>query len=142
MGYLLANFNGLAYEIIPRLPNKSSDGKSANIFMSIVWQLNGGEKKQREIEFPIKVNSFMGDDAIVGKATRKARAWLYNSITGLEIGDGDVQDISFVDVSKKADNTSKVADLIGSAIKPEPTNAESEANFMKNPVEPLKTTLK
>ena len=130
-GYLLANFNGLAYEIIPRLPNISSDGKSANIIMVISWQLNGGEKKQREIEFPIKVNSFMGSDAVIGKATRKARAWLYNSITGLEIGDGDIQDVSFEDVSKKASNTAKVASLIG-------TEQTDEENFMKSPTEGLK----
>lgn len=35
----------------------------------------------------------MGTDAVIGKATRKARAWLFSKLTGMEVGEGDVQDI-------------------------------------------------
>ena len=63
--------------------------------------MNNGEKQTREIEFPIKVNSYMGLDAIIGKATRKARAWLYNSLSGLEVSDGDVQDIKAETIESK-----------------------------------------
>lgn len=91
-GYLLANFKGLSYEIIPALPRIND--KSAAIVMKIEWTLNG-ITKTRELDIPVKVNSFMGTDAVIGKATRKARAWLYNTITGTEIGDGDVSDIDY-----------------------------------------------
>src|SRR5690606_21005193 len=52
-----------------------------------------GQSKERDIDFPIKINQHMGTDAVIGKATRKARAWLYNTITGSEIGDGDVTEV-------------------------------------------------
>jgi hypothetical protein len=100
-GYLLSHYPGLSYEIIPKLPRMSNDGKSAAINMQINWSMNNGEKQTREIEFPVKVNSYMGLDAIIGKATRKARAWLYNSLSGLEVSDGDVQDIKAETIESK-----------------------------------------
>src|SRR6187551_1080575 len=39
-GYLLINFNGLSYEIIPSLPRIGSDKTSAAIVMKIKWSLN------------------------------------------------------------------------------------------------------
>lgn len=101
-GYLLSNYPGLSYEIIPMLPRISGDNTSAAIKMQITWQLNKGEKNTREIEFPIKMNQRMGVDAVIGKATRKARAWLYNSISGIEIADGDIQDVPFSVVESKS----------------------------------------
>ena len=100
-GYILNNYPGLSYEIIPKLPRMSTDGKSAAITMQITWNLNNGVNKIREIEFPVKVNNYMGLDAIIGKATRKARAWLYNSLSGLEIADGDIQDLKAEVVSSQ-----------------------------------------
>jgi hypothetical protein len=99
-GYLLANFPGLEYEIIPALPRINGERSSAAIVMKIVWTLNG-KVKEREIDFPIRMNKAMGTDAVIGKATRKARAWLYNTITGKEIGDGDVMDIDVKVVQNK-----------------------------------------
>lgn len=92
-GYLLANFKGLSYEIIPALPRVNNDKTSAAVSMKISWSLNGGEKNERDIDFPIRMNSFMGTDAVIGKATRKARAWLFNTINGTEIADGDVMEV-------------------------------------------------
>lgn len=91
-GYLLNNIEGLSWEIIPKLPRINSDKSSAAIVMLISW-VYGEVKKEREIEIPIKMNKFMGTDAIIGKAQRKARAWLFNTINGTEIGDGDVMDL-------------------------------------------------
>lgn len=90
-GFLLANFKGLSYEIVPALPRIGNDSKSAAIVMKVRWTLNG-EVKERDLDIPVKMNSFMGTDAVIGKATRKARAWLYNTICGTEIADGDVMD--------------------------------------------------
>jgi len=60
--------------------------------MKISYSLNGGQKKEKDIDIPVKMNAMMGTDAVIGKATRKARAWLYNTITGSEIADGDIAD--------------------------------------------------
>ena len=65
----------------------------------------------------IRVNKGMGADAIVGKLTRKARAWLYTTITGQDAGDGDAEDDTPIDVTPQAAEvkrgTEKVADLLG-----------------------------
>jgi len=90
-GYLLSKIQGLWYNIVPDLPRVKD--QSAAIIMTMNWSLNGGEKQTAKIDIPIKVNNFMGTDAIIGKATRKARAWLYNTITGCEISDGDISDL-------------------------------------------------
>lgn len=91
-GHLLANFPGLTYEIVPALPRINNERTSAAIVMKIVWTLNG-KTQEREIDFPIRMNKYMGTDAVIGKATRKARAWLFSTISGVEVGDGDVTDI-------------------------------------------------
>lgn len=91
-GYLLSNFKGLDFEIIPSLPRINNERTSAAVVMKIEWTLNG-EKKTRDIDFAIRMNKFMGADAVIGKATRKARAWLFWTITGIEVGEGDATDI-------------------------------------------------
>jgi hypothetical protein len=91
-GYLLKNVPGLSYEIIPSIPRIDQAKGSAAIIMKITWAKDGAEASVREIDFAIKVNSFMGADAVIGKATRKARAWLFNMLMGTEISDGDIND--------------------------------------------------
>lgn len=48
-----------------------------------------GKKIKEQREFVIRVNNGMSQDAILGKAERKARAWLYNYLTDQALGDGD-----------------------------------------------------
>lgn len=91
-GYLLKNFQGLSYDITPELPRINSEKTSAAIDMNVNWSING-IKKEKVLHIPVKMNSYMGTDAVIGKATRKARAWLYNTITGSEISDGDITDV-------------------------------------------------
>ena len=110
-GYLLNNVAGLNYTIIPMLPNINAEGTSASIVMNIRWTINGFTKEEN-IEIPIKVNKFMGADAVIGKATRKARAWLFNNINVTEIADGDItEDISYKEV-KKEENKIVLEDLV------------------------------
>lgn len=90
-GYLLSNMKGLSYEIIPGLPRINADKSSAAILMKCEWTMEQ-VKKTRDLDIPVKMNNFMGTDAVIGKATRKARAWLFNTITGSEIGDGDASE--------------------------------------------------
>ena len=91
-GYLLNNWRGLNYEIIPGLPRINADKSGAAIVMKIEWSINGGQKEARELDIAVKMNSYMGTDAVIGKATRKARAWLHNKLSGIEVGDGDASE--------------------------------------------------
>lgn len=93
LGYLLDNHPGLKYRIISELPRINTANTSAAIVMNIKWSLNNGPQQEQKIELPIKMNKFLGTDAVIGKATRKARKWLYETITGDEIPDGDVDDL-------------------------------------------------
>lgn len=89
MGYLLSKIPGLKYDIIPELPRINAN--SAAVAMNIEWTISGN-RNSKKIDIPIKVNQYMGADAVLGKATRKARKWLYDTITGTEIPEGDVSD--------------------------------------------------
>lgn len=91
-GYLLANYKGLSYKIIPDLPRIAAEKASAAIVMNTTYTINGVTKTEK-LDIPVKVNQYMGTDAVIGKATRKARAWLYNTITGSEVADGDIADM-------------------------------------------------
>lgn len=92
-GHLLLNYPGLRYEIIPALPRINAEKTGAGVMMKIRWSLAGSDWQEREMDFAVKMNQYMGVDGAIGKATRKARAWLFNTINGTEVGEGDVQDI-------------------------------------------------
>lgn len=125
-GYLLSKFPGLTYEIIPALPriSMSNEKQSAAVVMKITWTLNG-ETKTREIDFAIRMNKFMGTDAVIGKATRKARAWLFWTISGIEVGDGDVTDVDAkVMDSKLTPPTHEEIMILLETVEPELTKSE------------------
>lgn len=112
IGYLLSNYKGLKYQIIPELPRINATNTSAAIKMNITWSIFNGTQKEESIEIPIKMDKWTGTDAIIGKATRKARAWLYSTITGNEITDGEVEDLdspAYVQQSQSQD-PKKVSD--------------------------------
>jgi len=117
-GHLLKNIKGLKYDIVPGLPHVNSDKSSAAITMKISWTYNG-ESQEKEIPIPVKMNAYMGLDAVIGKATRKARVWLFNTINGTEIMDGDAgetRDISHTVVDnedKKEQAKANVGNLFG-----------------------------
>lgn len=102
MGYLLSKIQGLRYEITPELPRINA--QSAAVVMNIEWTL-GGVHNSKKVDIPIKLNQYMGADAVLGKATRKARKWLYDTITGNEIPEGDVSDL--VIIAKSGDEKKK-----------------------------------
>jgi len=106
-GSLLEKINGLAYGIVYSNPIFSTDKNSANVKCLIKWDLNN-QKLEQEIEFPIKSNSYASADAILGKAERKARRWLFNKVKGTDIPDGDVTDIPHTVVSTI--NPTKIAE--------------------------------
>lgn len=105
-GYMLKNVPGLHYEIVPDLPRINPEKTAAACKVKIYWSFPGSEKLSREVEFPIKMNAHMGSDAVLGKATRKARAWLFNTVMNTEISDGDITDIPHTDMSKEGKQAS------------------------------------
>lgn len=97
-GYLLGNIKGLNYNIVPGLPRINAAKDGAAVEMKIKWTING-QANEQVMDIAVKMNSFMGVDAAIGKATRKARAWLFAALTGVEVGEGDVQDITYEEVA-------------------------------------------
>ena len=93
VGYLLSKIEGLSYDIIAELPRIKD--VSGAVVMKITWTLQG-VTQTKQLDLPIKINSGMGVDAVIGKATRKARKWLYDTITGSEVPEGDVIDVDGV----------------------------------------------
>lgn len=85
----LANVPGLSYTITPGLPKMADKG--AAIIMVIDWTING-KSEHKELPLAVRVNAGMGTDAIIGKATRKAAAWLYDAVTGMSVNEGDISD--------------------------------------------------
>lgn len=94
----LANVPGLSYTITPGLP-KTAD-KGAAIVMTIDWTLNG-KTEHKELPLAVRVNAGMGTDAIIGKATRKAAAWLYDAVTGISVNEGDISDDDAIPTTAK-----------------------------------------
>ena len=119
-GYLLKNIENLRYEIIPGIPN--IQGNAATIKMSISWKYKD-EKESKEITFAIKTNQYMGSDGVIGKATRKARAWLYNTITDNELSDADAEEIEQESEVIKDENVAILEDS-------EETNEDREKKLM------------
>lgn len=99
-GSLLKNLSGLRYNLTFKNPTISADKSTANCIVTIDYEFNH-EKQSQTIDFPIKCNAYMSADALIGKATRKSRAWLFNYLSGTDITDGDVQDVPHVDVTPK-----------------------------------------
>jgi hypothetical protein len=93
-GYLLLNTPDLTWSITPQLPRISSNNTSAAIVMRIEYT-HKGKKAIKEIDIPVKINEYSGTDLVIGKAHRKARAWLHTTITGSEAPEGDVMDIDY-----------------------------------------------
>lgn len=82
----LTNFRD-SYEV-PRIVGD----KGAIVKCKATWVLDG-KADSAEFEFAIKVNSFMGADAIIGKAERKLCKRVHDLISGIHTPDGDVDDV-------------------------------------------------
>lgn len=96
-GYLLNRFPGLQYQIVCGLPQINKEKTGAAVEVTINWKY-AGHTNQQLVPFPIKIDQYASVDSIIGKATRKARAWLLSTITGVEITSGDVEDATPINV--------------------------------------------
>jgi len=99
-GYLLNNWKGLEHSVVCNVPKPQPDGKSAVIDVDVKWTING-KSQEKTLPIAVKMDAYTSVDALVGKATRKAKAWLLSSLSGIEITDGDVTDIQHIDVTPK-----------------------------------------
>lgn len=107
--YLLRNLPGLTdlkLTLHPAVVTESStngisrDGKQyqkierealARVEMSWKWH---GSPDSHVYECVVRVNNGMSQDAILGKAERKARCWLYNYLTDNALSDADVTEVA------------------------------------------------
>lgn len=98
----------------PSVPKKTGDGAIVTYAASWVWQ--GTPDSIENFEIPVRVNSGMGDDAILGKAKRKILAAIFSRITGTETPDGDVNEPA-IDIDAKppaaAEKVKLPADVLG-----------------------------
>lgn len=96
---------------------QTAGAKVANVVVRIDWQFPNEEPKKQTIDFPIKNSDYTSYDALIGKAERKAKRWLYNTIKGTDISDGDVHDIPHTVVADEADDKfSKLNELYAQAV--------------------------
>lgn len=80
-------------ECVPGVP-RLVDGKT-QVRMAVRWKFHGEPCELKDTEgkpgrvFVIRVNAGMGDDAVIGKATRKALKAAYDQVAGFDLGDPD-----------------------------------------------------
>ena len=100
---------------LPGIPAMKPNG--AVVEMRMVCDY-AGEHTDETLPFAIRVNSGMGSDAILGKATRKARKWLFEKVTGIETPGGEVDDGPVIDITAEVSDTDDFADLKKTMAKP------------------------
>lgn len=135
MKHKLRDIPGLYKNLTPGIPRLTNDRTGAVERMHIEWTY-GGKSNAKDIEFAIRVNAGMGADAIIGKATRKALAWLYEEVTGNTVSEGEVGDVVVMTEEKPGKFfTAKPASAIQSA--PEPSDLEKLEGLLNEKGIPL-----
>lgn len=74
--------DGTAYQKIER------EGKT---LVDVSW-VYMGQAESEQLEFCIRVNAGMSQDAIMGKAERKAKKWLFERLTDRQLPDGEAEE--------------------------------------------------
>lgn len=92
-GHKLRDIPDFSWIETPGIPRCNEKG--AIIEYQLEWW-HKGKHFEKTLTLAIRVNAGMGTDAIIGKASRKARAWLYATVTGMEVGDGDADDAAVI----------------------------------------------
>jgi hypothetical protein len=91
--YLLNQVPDLQYTINYGVPIMKNGG--AIVRTEILWRVDPVglmQPNKKILEIPVRVNNGMGADAILGKADRKAKCWLFNHVTGNTLNDGEAED--------------------------------------------------
>lgn len=84
---------GVKYTIDQAVPSGKTGG--AIVETDIRWEY-AGEKGEKHLSIPVRVNAGMGADAILGKADRKAKCWLYNNLRHTTLSDGEASEMRVV----------------------------------------------
>lgn len=95
-GHKLKSIPNFGWIETPGIPRINAECSGAVIRVHLEWTLNK-QKFEKDLDLAIRANRGMGPDAIIGKAIRKARAWLYTAVTGQEVGDGEAEDAVLID---------------------------------------------
>ena len=90
MKHKLMQIDGLAYTMTPGIPKMAGE-QGAAIIMQIDWTYKG-KREHKDLALAVRINKGMGTDAIIGKATRKAAAWLYETVTGQTVDEGEANE--------------------------------------------------
>lgn len=154
----VTRFPGLSlFKDVYDVPRTVGD-KGAIVKARASWTL-GNVEGSIEIEIPVKVNSFMGADAILGKAERKLLKRVHDRITGQNTPEGEAGEEVDVTPAKgpeqerkerlaapvdKPRSTSVSVDGSKSANEPAPTAAPSESttvSLQKTPQQDLQEQL-
>ena len=115
MKHKLMQIDGLSYTMTPGIPKMAGEGGAA-IIMAIDWTFKG-KTEHKDLALAVRINKGMGTDAIIGKATRKASAWLYETVTGQTVDEGEANESAPVIEAKVS--------AIDTAPATEPTAAET-----------------
>lgn len=97
-GHKLREIPDFSWIETPGIPKFMGD-KGALIEYHLEWW-HKSKHFEKTLNLAIRVNAGMGADAIIGKASRKARAWLYSAVTGMDVGDGDAEDAEVVNAEE------------------------------------------
>ncbi len=89
-------------------PPSYDDGARKVVVVAWAKYLVHGEEKKINYKVPIRINRGMGDDAIIGKATRKILERVYKTETGRLIASSDLDD----DEEDDGPKTKSASDLI------------------------------
>jgi hypothetical protein len=100
--------------LVPGVPRTAQAGAVVPFRASWRWQ---GKPDHMECDIPVRLNSGMGADAAIGKATRKMLARLYSLLTGSQITDPE------------GDEAPLLPGDTGGRIGPDPVTAEQLAQI-------------
>jgi hypothetical protein len=104
-GYKLNTMKGLTYEIVLSLPRINTDKTGAAVDATIKWSFKN-ENGSQVVPIPVKMDSYTSVDSIMGKARRKANAWLISRITGTDFPEGETEEQTANVVSSKTNQKS------------------------------------
>lgn len=113
---LLDEWPGLRYTIIHSIKSWSVEKGNASFDTTIKWEI-AGRKHEEVVPLITKINNYSSTDAAIGKADRKAYAWLLSNISGETFISADVDDIPHVVVESKPNNPSISDDDLSHLIK-------------------------
>lgn len=89
---------GMTFVIKHGIPKVDASKTFATVDSTVKYTIDGVTTEET-LTFSIKGSAYATSDAYTGKAERKARAWLFNQVSDIEVSDGDVEDIEVTVVS-------------------------------------------